>query len=85
MKEDLSRKEITRCIGNGFEVYMEYRVGLGWKNMEKWEKTTNSGHSRGPVPVLNRVVPVQFGFWSFLVYLYRYRSELYRYTLLYFD
>ena len=35
MKEDLSRKEITRCIGNGFEVYMEYRVGLGWKNMEK--------------------------------------------------
>ena len=26
MKEDLSRKEITRCIGNGFEVYIEYRV-----------------------------------------------------------
>ena len=26
MKEDLSIKEITRCIVNGFEVYMEYRV-----------------------------------------------------------
>ena len=35
MKEDLSRKEITRCIVNGFEVYMKYRVELGKKNMEK--------------------------------------------------
>ena len=79
MKEDLSRKEITRCIVNGFEVYMEYRVGLGWKNMEKWEKTTNSGHSRRLVPVQVRAVPVQVGFWSILANLYRYRSELYRY------
>ena len=30
---------------------MEYRVGLGWKNMKKWEKTTIYGHSRRPVPV----------------------------------
>ena len=31
MKEDLSRKKITRCIVNGFEVYMKYRVELGRK------------------------------------------------------
>ena len=38
MKEDLSRKEITRCIGNSFEVYMEYRVDWVakiWKNGRK--------------------------------------------------
>ena len=39
MKEELNRKEITRCIGNGFEVYMEYRVD--W--VEKWVKNTHSG------------------------------------------
>ena len=26
MKDNLNRKEITRCMGNDFEVYMEYRV-----------------------------------------------------------
>ena len=38
MKEELNRKEITRCIGNGFEVYMKYKVDLGinlWKKREK--------------------------------------------------
>ena len=38
MKYNLSRKEITRCIVNGFEVYMKYRVDLGskiWKNGTK--------------------------------------------------
>ena len=35
MKGEFSRKEITRCIVNGFEVYSEYRVELGIKNMEK--------------------------------------------------
>ena len=38
MKEDLSRKEIIRCIVNGFEVFMEYWVDLGiniWKNGRK--------------------------------------------------
>ena len=42
--KDLSRKEVTRCIVNGFDVCMKYRVGLGWKNMKKWEKNTHSGH-----------------------------------------
>ena len=37
------------------------------------------------VPVQVKTVPVQFGFWSFLANLYRYRSDLYWYTLLYFD
>ena len=44
MKYNLSRKEITRCIVNGFEVYMKYRVELGIKNMEKGEKNTHSRH-----------------------------------------
>ena len=35
MKEVLSRKEVTRYIVNGFEVYMEYIVGLGWENGRK--------------------------------------------------
>ena len=45
MKEDLSRKEITRCIVNGFEVYMKYRVELGKKNMEKVQKSPHSGQN----------------------------------------
>ena len=40
MKEDLSRKEITRCIGNGFEVYMEYRVDWVAKYGKMGEKHT---------------------------------------------
>ena len=39
MKEDLSRKEITRCIVNGFEVYIEYWVDLGNKIWKKGTKT----------------------------------------------
>ena len=54
--------------------------------MEKWEKTTISGHSRRLVPVqvnlyryrstctgTGQHVLVQFGFWSFFVNLYLYR------------
>ena len=40
MKEDLSIKEITRCIGNGFEVYMEYRVDWVAKYRKMGEKHT---------------------------------------------
>ena len=32
--------------------------------MEKWEKTTISGHFRGLVPAPNSVVPVPHVFWS---------------------
>ena len=32
MKDNLSRKEITRCLVNGFDVYMNYRVELGQKH-----------------------------------------------------
>ena len=45
MKEDLSRKEITRCIVNGFEVYMKYRVELGKKNIKKVQKSPHSGQN----------------------------------------
>ena len=44
MKEDLSRKEITRCIVNGFEVYVEYRVELGSKIWKNGTKTHNLGN-----------------------------------------
>ena len=43
MKEDLSRKAITRCIVNGFELYMKYRVELGRKIWKK--KVQRSPHS----------------------------------------
>ena len=59
MKEELSRKAVTREIWNGFDVCMKYRVGLGWKNMEKWEKTHILGIFGGPVPVHLEPVPVQ--------------------------
>ena len=38
MKEELSRKEVTREIWNGFYVCLKYRVELGskvWKNVRK--------------------------------------------------
>ena len=38
MKDNLSKIEVTRWIWNGFDVCMKYRVELGIKNMEKWEK-----------------------------------------------
>ena len=40
MKNELSRKEITRCIGNGFEVYMEYKVDWVAKYGKMGEKHT---------------------------------------------
>ena len=39
MKYNLSRKENTRCIVNGFEVYMKYRVDLGSKIWKRGTKT----------------------------------------------
>ena len=38
MKEELSRKEVTREIWNGFDVCLKYRVELGrkvWENVRK--------------------------------------------------
>ena len=39
MKYNLSRKEITRCIVNGFDVCRKYRVVLGGKIWENEKKT----------------------------------------------
>ena len=58
MKEDLSRKEITRCIVNGFEVYMKYRVELGRKTWKKCRKAHILGKIRAHVPVQVRGVPI---------------------------
>ena len=44
MKEDLSRKEITSCIVNGFEVFMEYRVDWVAKI---WKKKVRKIHILG--------------------------------------
>ena len=76
MKEDLSRKEITRCIANGFEVYMKYRVGLGGKIWKNGRKIHILDIFKGHVPVHLGPVQVQFRFLSILANLYRYRSEL---------
>ena len=51
MKEEFSRKEVTREIWNGFDVCLKYRVELGSKNMEKWEKIHILGIFGGHVPV----------------------------------
>ena len=57
-----------------------------WKKVhEKWEKIHILGNFRLHVPVHPKHVPVQFGFWSFFATMYRYRSDMYRYTLLCFD
>ena len=67
MKEDLSRKEITRCIGNGFEVYIEYRVDWVAKYGKMGEK----------YPFL-----AFFGdMYRYTLNLYRYTLNLYRYML----
>ena len=39
MKDNLNRKEITRCIVNGFDVCMKYRVELGGKIWKIGRKT----------------------------------------------
>ena len=73
MKEELSRKEVTREIWNGFDVCLKYRVELGskvWKNVRKT-------HILG---IFGSPVPVHFGFWSFLANVYRYTLGVYRYT-----
>ena len=46
MKDELSKIEISRCIVNGFEVYMKYRVELGRKIWEKkMQKSPHSGQN----------------------------------------
>ena len=58
MKEEWSRKEVTRDICNDFDVCLKYRVGLGWKNMKKLEKTHILGIFGSHVPVHLEHVPV---------------------------
>ena len=47
MKEELSRKEVTREIWNGFDVCLKYRVELGSKVWKNVKKNTYSEHFRG--------------------------------------
>ena len=53
-----------------------------WKN---GRKIPIMGIFRLHVPVHLEPVPVHVGFWSFLANMYQYKSDMYRYTLLYFD
>ena len=62
MKGELSRKEITRCIVNGFEVYIEYRVELGRKIWKKSRKAHILGKIRAHVPVRVKGVPIHVVF-----------------------
>ena len=57
-----------------------------WKKVhEKWEKIHILGNFRGHVPVHPEPVLVHVGFWSFLANMFWYKSDMYQYTLLYFD
>ena len=78
MKEDLSRKEITRCIGIGFEVYMEYRVDWVAKYGKMDENHTFWAFFGEPVPVHLGPVPVQPSITELV-------PVQVRYTLLCFD
>ena len=51
MKEELSRKEVTREIWNGFDVCLKYRVELGSKVWKNVSKTHILGIFGGHVPV----------------------------------
>ena len=53
MKEELSRKEVTREIWNGFDVCLKYRVELGSKVWKNERKT----HILGNFRVMVHVVP----------------------------
>ena len=58
MKEELSRKEVTREIWNGFDVCLKYRVELGIKIWKNVRKTHILGIFGGHVPVHLERVPV---------------------------
>ena len=58
MKEELSRKEVTREIWNDFDVCRKYRSDPRMKVHEKWEKTHILGIFGSHVPVHLERVPV---------------------------
>ena len=58
MKEELSRKEVTKDIWNGFDMCLRYRVDLGINIWKKGEKTHILGIFGLHVPVLLERVPV---------------------------
>ena len=51
MKVELTRKEVTREIWNGFDVCLKYRVELGSKVWKNVRKTHILGIFGGHVPV----------------------------------
>ena len=58
MKEELSIKEVTRDIWNGFDVCLKYRVELGSKVWKNVRKTHILGIFGSCVPVHLECVPV---------------------------
>ena len=58
LNDKLSRKEVTKDIWNGFDVCLRYRVELGIKSMEKWEKIHILDIFGSCVPVHLECVPV---------------------------
>ena len=58
MKEELSRKDVTREIWNDFDVYRKYRSDPWMKVHEKWEKTHILGIFGSHVLVHLESVPV---------------------------
>ena len=58
MKEEMSRKEVTREIWNGFDVCLKYIVELGSKIWKNGTKTHILGIFGSHVPVHLERVPV---------------------------
>ena len=74
MKEELSRKEVTREIWNGFDVCSKYRVEL----VEKYRK----------MRAKHRFWAFSGDMYRYTLNMYRYMLDVYRYTLFcfsYFD
>ena len=68
---------IGLCMG-----YNPYYSCFGYQNMEKkWGENHHFWSFPKTCAGTGQPVQVQVGFWSFLANLYRYRLDLYRYSL----
>ena len=81
MKDDLSKNRDFKMNWSGLDVFMEHWVDLGiktWKNGEKYTFWAFFGDLYGDTLNMYRYSHPELN-------LHRYKSDLYRYTLLYFD
>ena len=80
LKEELSRKEITRELEMILKCISSIDLVWDGKVHEKWEKIHILGTFRRLVAVHFELVPVHIVFWSSLANIYRYMLDMYRYN-----